>query len=238
MRIKLIVSYDGSKFNGFQRQKDGNGVQNALENALTKIYNHKVIVKGSGRTDAGVHANNQVIHYNADNIEKDLVKKLNNDLNPNIVVKKALKVKDDFHSRYSVKKKEYVYKINIGPYKSSLYNYYYQTKNIIDIPFMKEAARLFVGSHDFKNFISSKKENTNATIYSLDINRVFNKLEIRIIGTNFYKYMVRNIVGALLEVGMCKVSFLEVREMINNPNKKRNLMTAPPQGLYLNKIWY
>ncbi len=238
MRIKLVLSYDGSKFNGFQRQKDGSGIQNYLEKALSKVYNHSIIVKGSGRTDAGVHANNQVVHFDEDEIKKDLVKSLNQILKPNITVKKIVKVKDDFHARSSVKKKEYVYKINIGPYKTSLYNYYLQTKNILDISLMRDAAKFLVGSHDFKNFVSGEKDNTKAIIYSININKLFNTLEIRVIGSHFYKYMVRNIVGALLEVGMCKISFLDIDDMVNKPDKKKSLPTAPPQGLYLNKIWY
>ena len=238
MRVKIIFSYDGSKFEGFQRQKNGRSVQDDVEKALTKIYQTNIVIKGSGRTDAKVHANNQVAHFDVDSLNKDLKTKLNKILLPDIVVKKVQKVSDDFHARKSVKKKEYIYKINLGAYQSSLNDYYYQPRFSLDISLMKEAAKYMVGTHDFRNFVSGKRENYETTIYSIEFLKCFNKLEIKFVGVGFYRYMVRNLVGALIEVGKCKVSFKEIEDMLQNPLEKKILPTAPAEGLYLNKIWY
>ena len=238
MRIKMIVSYDGSKFNGFQRLNNGSAVQNHIELALSQLYKQEILVKGSGRTDAKVHANYQVVHFDADKLLDNLKSKLNRLIGPNIIVKKCEVVKDDFHARSSVKKKEYVYKINLGAYQSSLNDYFYQCPFKLDISLMKEASRLFVGKHDFHNFVAGKRDNYFATIHSITFVKIFDKLEIHFIGTGFYRYMVRNLVGALLEVGKCKVSINVVEKMLNNPDEKQTLPTAIPEGLYLNKIWY
>ena len=139
MRKKIIFSYDGSKFNGLQRQKNTRTVQKTIEEALSKIFEDDIELKASGRTDAGVHAVNQVAHFDIKKDIKGLKHKLNLLLNPDIVVKSVSNVNDDFHARLSVKKKEYVYKINIGPFKSSLNCYYYQPRQKLDFALMKDA---------------------------------------------------------------------------------------------------
>lgn len=239
MRIKVVIKYDGSKFNGFQRLLDDKrSVQFEVEKALSKIYNRNIEIKGSGRTDAGVHANYQVFHFDAKTIKKDLKKDLNEKLLPDIYVKKIRKVSDDFHARRSVKKKKYIYKINLGPYKSSLNGYYYQPKFKLDISLMKDAAKYLIGTHDFHNFVSGEREDYVTTIFAINFIKSFDKLEIEFIGKGFYRYMVRNLVGALVEVGKCKESYKTVENMINHPEITKNLSTAPAEGLYLQKIWY
>lgn len=237
MKIRIDFSYDGSKFNGFQRQPKVRSVQKEIEKALSKIYDKKIEIKGAGRTDAGVHANMQVASFDAPCFEKSLSKKLNNLLNPDIVIKKAIKVNDDFHARFSAKKKEYIYKVNIGKYKSSLNDYYFQDSFNFDVSLMKEAIKYLIGTHDFHNFVSGENESSVATIYSIDINKYFGKMEIRFVGSHFYRYMVRNLVGLLLNVGRYKVSFKMAEKMVNS-TEKINMPTAPASGLYLNRIWY
>lgn len=238
MRLKMTFKYDGSKFHGFQRLPNKRSVQKEIEDALKQIYKKDIEIKGSGRTDAGVHANNQVAHFDVDKKEKDLENKLNEILKPDIIVKSVFKVKDDFHARHSVKKKEYIYKINLGAYQSGLNDYYYQPRYKLDISLMKDASKLLIGTHNFKNFVSGEKEDTITTIKSITFTKTFGKLEIRFIGTGFYRYMVRNLVGALLEVGKLRISRSTIKEMIDNPDKRKTLPTAPSEGLYLNKIWY
>ena len=238
MRIKMVFSYDGSKFNGFQRQKSKPSVQSEIESALSSIYDLPITIKGAGRTDAGVHANNQVAHFNVDNMIDGLKEKMNNLLRPNIYIKNLKIVKDDFHARKNAKKKEYIYKINLGPFQSSLNDYYYQPNYKIDIFSMKDASKLMIGTHDFHNFVSGYRDNYVSTIYNITITKTFQKLEITFVGVGFYRYMVRNLVGALLEVGKFKIDRNYIRKMLDNPNDDLRLPTAPPQGLYLNKIWY
>lgn len=238
MRIKLVFSYDGSKFKGFQRQKGVRSVQATVEEALSKIYGEKIEIKGAGRTDAGVHANYQVAHYDNNKKVKNLEKRINDLVLPDIVIKSATQVKDDFHARQSAKKKEYIYKINLGPFQHALTNYYMQPRFKLDISLMKTASKYMLGTHDFKNFVAGERDDYTTTIHSITFNKRFSKLEIRFVGTGFYRYMVRNLVGALLEVGKCKVPIYEIENMISLPNIEKRLPTAEPEGLYLNKIWY
>ncbi|MGN1379169.1 MAG: tRNA pseudouridine(38-40) synthase TruA [Bacilli bacterium] len=239
MRKIIIFSYDGSKFFGLQRQKNLRSVQKEIEDALSKIYETNIQIKASGRTDAGVHALNQVAHFDC-NIEiKDLKKKLNEILLPDIVIKKVKNVSNDFHARKSATKKEYIYKINFGSFKSSLNDYYYQPRNKLDISLMKDASKVFLGTHDFRNFISGENDNTVTTIYSITFNKKMDKrLEIIFVGTGFYRYMIRNLVGALIEVGKYKTSKEILQKMLDTVDIKKSLPTAPPEGLYLAKVWY
>lgn len=238
MRVKIIFSYDGSKFNGFQRQNELRSVQKEIEDILTSIYKNNIEIKGSGRTDAKVHANYQVAHFDVKEVPGNLKKQLNDLLLPDIYIKSLSVVSNDFHARHSVKKKEYIYKINLGPFQTSLNDYYYQPGYKLDISLMKEASKYILGTHDFRNFVSGKRDDYITTVYNISFSKSFNKLEIRFLGTGFYRYMVRNLVGALLEVGKCKVSINTIKEMVNMPNVQKNLPTAPAEGLYLNKVWY
>lgn len=238
MRIKLVFSYDGSKFKGFQRQSDKKTVQGELEKALSKIYQDKIEIKGAGRTDAGVHAIGQCAHFDAIEDIPNLKEKLNSLLNPDIVIKNVKKVSFNFHARYSVIKKEYVYKINLGKFRAYLNDYCYQPRYKLDIKAMEKASKIFIGNFDFKNFVSGEKDDTTTTIYSIKFKRKFDILEISFIGAGFYRYMVRNLVGALLEVGKYKISEDTIKAMLYNPREARSLPTAPSEGLYLKKIWY
>ena len=238
MRIKMVFSYDGSKFNGFQRQKNNPSIQGTIENALSSIYNSPITIKGAGRTDAGVHANNQVAHFNVDDLHPNLKEELNNLLRPSIYVKTIKKVDDNFHARKDAKKKEYVYKINLGPFQSSLNDYYYQPNYKLDVMLMKDASKIMLGTHDFHNFVAGYRDDYISNIQSITITKTFQKLEITFIGVGFYRYMVRNLVGALLEVGKYRIDRNFIKKMLDNPNEELRLPTAPPQGLYLNKIWY
>lgn len=238
MRIKLTFSYDGSKFNGFQRLNELRSVQKELEEALSNIYGENIEVKGAGRTDAKVHAYGQVAHYDTQKKMDNLKNKINALVMPDIIIKSVKEVSNSFHARNSAVKKEYVYKINLGLYKSALNDYYFQPRYKLDIGLMRQTAKFFLGTHDFRNFVSGDRDNYVTTIFSIDLIKVFNRLEIRVVGTGFYRYMIRNIVGALLEVGKYKISNDVVRKMIENFDTPYSLPTAPPEGLYLNRIWY
>ena len=238
MRVKIVFSYDGSKFCGLQRQKKERTVQKEIENALLAIYHEEILIKAAGRTDAGVHANRQVAHFDVKSLNSNLKRELNNLLLPDIYIKELTKVSDNFHARHDVKKKEYIYKINIGPYKAALNSYMLQPRYKIDIKLLKETAKIFVGTHNFRNYVSGTRDNYEATIDCIKFRKMFNTLEIHFIGRGFYRYMVRNLVGALLEVAKCNVYPEILKKMLENPDVKKTLPTAPPEGLYLNKIWY
>lgn len=240
MRYLVEVAYDGSNFYGFQRLKGKRSVQEELEHVLSILNNSKVEVKGAGRTDKNVHAYGQRAHFDFNqDIPKDrLINAINDMLADDIKITDIEKVSDDFHARFNVKKKIYQYKINNGVYDVFLHNYYYQPKYNIDINKLKEVAKLFIGVHNFKNFVSGSRDNYEAIIYNIDIKEIDNKITITFEGKSFYRYMVRNLVGAMLDVVTNKASIKDIKDMLDKPNIEKQLSCAPANGLYLVKIFY
>ena len=238
MRYLIRFSYDGTKFHGFQRQNDVRNVQGTLENVLSNVLKENVLIKGSGRTDAGVHAHDQCAHfdYNSKISFKD-IEKINYLLGKDIVINKCVPVKDEFHARYDVKKKMYVYKINNGKYKNEFEGYYYQSKCNYDIKKMKKASKLLIGTHDYHNFVSGYRDDYTSTIYKISIKKRGDIIILKFIGIGFYRYMVRHLVGALLDVGKGKVDVHVIENMLEK-NINKTLSVVPADGLYLEKIWF
>lgn len=239
MNYLMTISYDGSKFWGFQRLNEENSIQKCLENALSKINKKEVVVKGAGRTDRGVHANGQCVSFKLDiKIENDGLKKaLNSILKPYIYVKEIEVVDDNFHARFNVLRKKYIYKINLGEYNPLLSDYVYQTEYKLDIKKMREVADLYLGVHNFHNFVSGERIDSTAIIYDIEFIREGDILNISFIGKSFYRYMVRNLVGMMIEVGRGKEEIVKVVEMLDSTDEI-NGYTAPACGLYLDKIEY
>lgn len=240
MKYLISICYDGSKFYGFQRLKNENTVQKKIENALSIIAKEKIEIKGAGRTDRGVHALDQKATFNLNiNIDEQHLKiALNSLIAPYIYITNVKKVEENFHPRFQVKKKEYIYKINIGKYNPLIYDYTYQPNYQLNIEKMKECAELFIGIHNFKNFTSGERKNYECIIYSIEFKKEDDILEIKFIGKSFYRYMIRNLVGAMLDVSNNKVSLMEIKEALETPEIKKQFKTAIPNGLYLNKIEY
>ncbi len=234
-KILLQFSYDGSKFNGFQRQQNVRSVQGDLENALSKIYNKQVVVKGAGRTDRGVHAINQYAHVDNLEIIPSLKRELNNILN-DIFIKKVSYVNDDFHSRYSVKKKSYEYIISFNNNDDDRYYLLYYKP--LDFKLMKETSKLFIGTHNFKNFVAGYRDDYETTIFDIKFKFKNNRLHILFVGIGFYRYMIRNLVGALIDVGKLKVEKNVIENMLMCPDVDKKLSTVKPEGLYLVDIKY
>lgn len=239
MKYLITVAYDGSKFLGFQRLNKGYSVQKSLEKALSIINKDKVEVKGAGRTDRGVHAYGQRVSFELKyNIPSSRLKNAINSLtNDYIQVVDCITVDENFHARFSVKTKQYTYKINLGSYDPIMVDYVYQCPYHLDIRKMKKGARLFKGVHDFHNFVSGSRTNYKAIIYKIKLKKKNNILEITFIGKSFYRYMVRNMIGALIEVGRGKEDIKKIKTMLKSP-KAMSLFTAPACGLYLDKIEY
>lgn len=235
MKYMIVISYDGSKFCGFQRQNDVRNVQGYLEECLSNILNEKIQVKGAGRTDAKVHARYQVVHFETDKCINNLKKKLNKILE-DVRVKKIKKVDCNFHARHSAKSKTYLYKIDLSLKKDS--NYYALIKNKLDIKKMKESSEFFLGTHDFHPFVAGERINYESTITNISIFKIGNTLYLKFTGFAFYRYMVRNLVGALLEIGKGKIDKQIIKDMLDNPNTEKRLPTASPNGLYLWHIKY
>lgn len=237
MRYLAIISYDGSKYYGFQRQKSLKSVQGEMEEYLSKLLDEEILIKGAGRTDRGVHAKGQCFHFetNKDINTKQIKRELNSFLKY-IKVKKILKVNDDFHSRFSVRKKHYSYHISFNKNDYDSEYVYFQKK--IDIKKMKEASKLFLGIHNFQNFVSGTRDNYECIIYKIRFVRIFNKLTIHFYGKSFYRYMVRNMVGALIDIGKGKCDKSYITKLLNSPKTDKMLSTAPAKGLVLEKIYY
>lgn len=237
MRYLVKISYDGSKFYGFQRQNDKNSVQSEIEKHLSTYFNQKILIKGAGRTDRGVHAKGQHFHFDYDD-SIDLLK-LKKYLNHNLIyikVKKIKSVSDDFHSRFSVIKKHYMYKISFN--KKDYNSDYLLYSKRLDINEMKNASKCFIGVHNFQNFVSGERNNYECIIYKIRFVRHFNKLTIHFYGKSFYRYMVRNMVGALIDVGKGRAKIEDIQSLLSSPKTDKMLSTAPAKGLTLVNIYY
>ena len=242
-RFLITFSYDGTNYNGYQKQHGLNTIQGCMEEALKYINNGRdTKLVASGRTDAFVHANNQMAHADIDvNITEEKLKRALNSLLPDdIYVKNTKVVSDDFHARFMVKKKEYVYILNMGEYDPIKRNYEYQYCKKLDVDKMKEAIKHMEGTHDFQNLSSNeiKEKSTIKTIYSAKIEIKEEKIILTFCGNGFLRYMVRVIVGVLIEVGNEKIEPCDIKKILEGNYKKNYKKVAPPQGLYLNNVIY
>ena len=240
MRILARIAYDGSKYLGFQRLNNGKGIQNEIEEVLSEIAGEEVMVHGSGRTDAGVHAIDQCVHFDFSldiSLEK-LKYIIHRNLSAGIVVKSLEEVSSDFHARRGVLKKRYEYVLLLKKKNPFLSNYALTVYQNLDIDKMKECSLLFLGHHDFRNFVSGTRENYETEIYDISFKVSDDFLKISFTGRAFYRYMVRHLVGALLDVGMGKVNLDEVKLAIEKPLEKRGFAVVSAQGLYLINVQY
>lgn len=241
MRYLINFSYDGSNYNGYQKQKGLNTIQGKLEEALKYINNKKdTKISSSGRTDAFVHANNQYAHFdlNVKITEEKLKRALNSLLPDDIYVKSAKKVDNNFHARYMAEKKEYIYIINTGEYNPIERKYVYQFCKKLDEKKMKNALKYIKGTHDFSNLSSNehKEKSTIRTIYSAKMKKQKDYIIISFVGNGFLKYMVRIMVGLLIQIGMGKKTEKDLIEVIEKKSNFKKI--APPEGLYLNNVIY
>lgn len=240
MRYLARISYDGSKFLGFQRLPNGQGIQNILENVLSKMNHSSVEVKGAGRTDRGVHALDQCIHFDMD-LKVDLSKfkhSMNQMLPESISVRSISIVDSSFHARHSVKEKTYVYKVYLGDKNPFVSSYAYSIFYDLNFSLMEQACSFFLGVHDFRNFVSGEREDYRSRIDSFQIYKKQDFLLFEVKGKSFYRYMVRSIVGAILDVGRGHISLEELSSALEHPSIEKRFFVAPSVGLYLTKIEY
>lgn len=246
MRYLITIAYDGTLFSGYQKQPRERTVQGELEKALKEINGgKKVTAHASGRTDAKVHALAQKVHFDLDTkITVDKLEKALNSLLPeDIYVKKAEEVNDDFHARFSAIGKEYIYILNMGEYNPLERNYVYQHNKKLDVVEMERAMKYLEGTHNFKSFTKAdeEKEDYVRTISQTNLIRDtkdVNKITLVFVGTGFLRYMVRNIVGTLIEVGEGKRRSEEVIDILRKEDRKVAGKTANAEGLYLKNVFY
>ena len=238
----MSFSYNGTAFSGYQIQKNKRTVEEEIEKVLSKLnHNQSVKICASGRTDAKVHAYLQTAHFDFEQWDvENLTYKLNQLLPKDIYVKKVEEVTKDFHARYNAKRKTYVYKINCGEYDPFTIHTVFQYNKHFNVENMKEAIQFFVGEHDFSSFTRRRQqyENTRRTIYKALIREEQDILEIEFTGNGFLQYMVRNMVGFLIEVGEGKRKPIEVFEVLEKKDRRYASFTANPEGLYLKKVEY
>ncbi|MBF8246412.1 MAG: tRNA pseudouridine(38-40) synthase TruA [Rickettsia sp.] len=245
MKYKITIEYLGSNLSGWQKQKSAPSVQEKIEDAIYILTKERVEVVGAGRTDAGVHAYAQVAHFS---ISKELeCYKLKASLNYflrfcSIVIIECVKISEQFHARFSAKKRHYLYKILNRDTMSILdKDFKYWIKTPLSIQNMQKAAQFFIGTHNFNAFRASGCQ-AKSPIRTIDEVKIIvqdiTNINIYIIAESFLQRMVRKIVGSLIMVGKNKCSFNKIPNIISSQDKSKTGPTAPATGLYLLKIDY
>lgn len=254
--IRLLIAYDGTDFHGWQRQSSVPTIQACLESAIEKIAAERVTLYGSGRTDAGVHALNQVANFKiAGNIPPaNFLKALNNILPSTIRVKKVEDVEESFHARYDARAKTYRYRISLAPISSPFTGrYVHHYPYPLDLKAMAAGARHLEGAHDFTSFAGSAgsaherpmqpSDDQGNNVRTIFASRILWRPRTPILiyevrGNGFLHHMVRNIVGTLLEVGRGKLAPQDVLKILKARDRARAGPTAPASGLFLVKVEY
>lgn len=244
MRNLLItISYDGSAYHGWQVQKNAVTVQQMFQKAVEKLFCEKIDIKGCSRTDSGVHANMYCVSLKTQkNIPcKNVITGLNTYLPKDIAVMDCREVPLEFHARYSVKSKEYVYRVcNTQIRNPFLKDYALHYRYPISADYLNNEAQAFLGRHDFSGFCSAKSdvEDTVRTVYSFSVKREGDEVLFTVEADGFLYNMVRIMVGTLLFVNEGKIKQGELADVISSKDRKRAGKTAPAHGLYLNKVKY
>ncbi len=241
--ISMIVKYDGSAYFGWQRQQNQMSVQAVIEAKLTSILKQNIVIHGSGRTDARVHALGQCFSFEAHLIMPldNLVMVLNRCLPDDIVIIHATEHDTPFHARYQALGKTYVYKIYMDPLRDPFRDkYMFHVPYDLDLKRIEKALPSFLGEQDFKVFMASGSQTTNTirTIYKLEMNKTSECLTFTITGNGFLYKMVRSIVGTLIQVGRGKICPNEIPTIIQTGNRQRVKYTAGANGLYLSQVYY
>lgn len=243
--IRLTIAYDGGPYLGWQDNGMGPSIEGELKKILNKILQKNIVLQAASRTDRGVHARGQVINFFVENdlsLEK-LVKALNSLLPKSIVVIDSAYMPLSFHPTLDQTHKEYCYYICFGKYQLPEYRNYSWHCQGIDLNKMNEAAKYFIGEHDFTSFCNQKNNesylNHIRTIYKIKIEPMqSNRVCILIDGNQFLYKMVRNIVGTLVYVGIGKLFSKDISSILEKKKRSFAGITAPSHGLFLEKIYY
>ena len=243
-KIRLLLEYEGTRYSGWQFQTNHVSIQGVLESKLHKITKKKTRVIGSGRTDAGVHAEGQVAHFltSSTMTTKEFLKALNSLLPADIVVKKVEEAKPDFHAQISATRKTYRYTILNRDYPSALQGRFahYIAIPTLNVKAMRKAARYLVGQHNFKSFQGAgcTAKTPIRMIHRLSVAKEGDFIRITVDGSGFLKYMVRIIVGTLIEIGWEKWPPEQMQKILKSKDRLQAGPTAPSRGLCLVKVVY
>ena len=241
--IRIVCEYDGTSYHGWQIQPNGISIQEVLEKKIEIITQEKTKLTASGRTDAGVHALNQVANFRTGSSIgcENLLKGINSLLPGDIVVKDLRDTDEDFHARYSAKSKIYLYKVLNSPVRTALYrNYSWHVRVSLDVGVMRKAAILLKGKRDFSSFCASgcDSENHIRTVIDTSLDMKGDMVSFTIEADGFLRYMVRNIIGLLVDVGKGIVMPARFKEIMDAMDRTEAGITAPPQGLFLREVKY
>ncbi|MBQ7741292.1 MAG: tRNA pseudouridine(38-40) synthase TruA [Eubacterium sp.] len=242
-RLLITIKYDGSDYHGWQVQKNALSVQEVFQNAVEKVFCKRLDVKGCSRTDSGVHANEYFVSLDTDMdiADNNVVLALNTYLPEGVAAIGCKEVSADFHPRYSCKSKQYQYRIHNSKIRNPfLRRYAFQYSREIDENYLDREAKAFLGTHDFSGFCSVKSdvEDTVRTVYHADVYRKDDMVYFEFEADGFLYNMVRIMVGTLLFINEGKIKEGELSEIIDSKDRTKAGKTAPPHGLYLNKVNY
>ncbi|MGB0744682.1 MAG: tRNA pseudouridine(38-40) synthase TruA [Opitutales bacterium] len=245
MRWKCICAYDGTDFEGWQRQPTGTAVQNYLEAALSSVFDTGILTHGSGRTDAGVHARGQCFHFDAGwpHDSGKLIRALHSKLPNTIRINSVRQVNEDFHARFSVKGKRYLYRYYLGRPDPVDERYVWACRDLrVDVDAMRAAAEVLTGEHDFTAYSAShgKENDPNPvkTVHRMQLVERGKHLRLDVEGSGFLYRMVRSFAGALYWVGRGRLTPSDVQDILDSKERTHRVVTAPAKGLFLDKVFY
>lgn len=243
MRFKLTLEYDGSRYAGWQLQKTDRSVQGELLDAAYKVFDSRSIeLYGAGRTDAGVHARGQVAHLDVPNTllkPEQIQMRMNDELSHDVNILSIEKAHPKWHARHDARSRSYTYQISKRRDAFGK-KYVWWIRDPLNIPAMRAAAAVLQGFHDFRSFGDTEKEDqsTMVDLTKIEIRETPDRIMIHITGSHFLWKMVRRMVGVLVEVGRGRMPVETVEMFIERPSREPAKFTAPPSGLFLERVEY
>ncbi|MGB7595865.1 MAG: tRNA pseudouridine(38-40) synthase TruA [Erysipelotrichaceae bacterium] len=243
MRYQVLISYNGTNYAGWQIQPNVVSIQQILQDILALMHRHPVLIVGSGRTDAGVHALAQSFHFDSDmQLTEDVwVKALNSQLPKDMTIREVHIVPDTFHARFSVVSKRYDYLVNTGIYDPLHYNLEHQLNRKLDVEAMRQGASLLKGTHDYASFCANSFEeipNQIRTVTRIDIEEENDRIRFILEGNGFLRYMVRMLVANLIDVGLHRKTTEDLATILDKRDKTATSSIVPACGLYLVRVDY
>lgn len=242
-RWKCVCAYDGTAFPGWQSQAGGRAIQDVIEARMAEIFGRPVRLHGSGRTDAGVHALGQVFHFDAEwrHGTDELLAALRVGLPATIQIKSVRRVAADFHARFQATGKRYLYDLHLGDADPFTRPYCWVVFKPLDLDAMQAAAAVLRGRHDFRAFTAlngTAREDTVRDVRRLELTRRGRRVRVTAEADGFLYKMMRSLVGALVSAGEGKLSAADVRRILESRERTAAVLTAPPQGLFLARVFY
>jgi tRNA pseudouridine38-40 synthase len=242
-RWKCLCAYDGTTFAGWQSQAGGKAIQDVIETRLAEIFKTQVRIHGSGRTDSGVHARGQVFHFDAEwlHATEKLLAAFRVGLPMAIQIKSVTPASPEFHARFDATGKRYDYYVHCGDADPFTRPYCWTFFRPLDLATMQAAARVLVGRHDFRAFTAlngPEREDTTRHLRQLDLTQRGRHIHITAKADGFLYKMVRSLAGVLVSVGEGKLTVADVRRILLSKERTAAVQTAPPQGLFLTKVYY